>query len=146
MNNEKIKKFLEGFQETDIEELKIESKGQKIYFRKSEVPAVNIQTDASKAKAQAEMNKIKPVKAPMVGTFYHSRSADHPPFVVNGDNIKPGQKIGIIETMKIIKDVTSSLEGKIVQVSVKDGQSVEYGQELFLVDTSISKKEQNGKK
>ena len=142
MNNEKIKKFLAGFHETDIEELTIESKDQKIYFRKSEVPVVNVQTDASKAKAVEELSKIKAVKAPMVGTFHHAASSDHPPFVVNGDNIKPGQKIGIIETMKIIKDVTSSLAGKIVQVSIKDGQSVEYGQELFLVDTGVSKKEQ----
>jgi acetyl-CoA carboxylase biotin carboxyl carrier protein len=49
----------------------------------------------------------------------------------------PGQKIGVIEAMKIIKDVTSNVQGKIVKVCVKNGQSVEYGQELFVIDPEI---------
>jgi biotin carboxyl carrier protein len=71
----------------------------------------------------------------MVGTFFNSQSADHPPFVVEGSHVVPGQKIGIIEAMKIIKDVSSDLKGRIVKVAVKNGQPVEYGQELFQVDT-----------
>ena len=51
-----------------------------------------------------------------------------------------GQKIGAIEAMKIIKDVVAVIKGKVVKVCVKNGQSVEYGQELFLVDTASAKK------
>ncbi len=47
-----------------------------------------------------------------------------------------GQKVGAIEAMKIIKDVMSTTKGKVVKISVTNGQSVEYGQELFLVDTA----------
>lgn len=54
---------------------------------------------------------------------------------MEGVHVVPGQKIGIIETMKIMKDITSSIKGKIVKVMVKNGQPVEYGQELFMVDT-----------
>lgn len=148
MNSDEIKQFLEQLRETDIEELHLESGERKFFFKKSEVSAAAETPTAPAAgpkTALAEESKVKPIKAPMVGTFYHSQSPDHPPFVVDGENINPGQKIGIIETMKIIKDVTSSLKGKIVKVSVKNGQSVEYGQELFQVDTSAGKKNGNGK-
>ena len=77
----------------------------------------------------------------MAQCTFHSDSTDHPPFVIEGNHIVPGQKIGIIETMKIIKDVTSNIKGKIVKISVKNGQSVEYGQELFLIDTQAEEEE-----
>ncbi len=146
MNSKEIKELLESLQPTDIEELRIKSGNSKIYFKKSEITEVE---SGPKEKTQAkkpapEENKLKPIKAPMVGTFYHSQSPDHPPFVVDGETVSPGQKVGIIETMKIIKDVNSNLKGKIVKVSVKNGQSVEYGQELFLVDTAEKKKNGNG--
>ena len=147
MNSKDLKELLESLQATDIEELRFKSGAQKVYFKKGELPvaqtAVNKREEQAKKDA-AEEAKIKPIKAPMVGTFYHSQSSDHPPFIVDGENVTPGQKVGIIETMKIIKDVNSNLKGKIIKVSVKNGQSVEYGQELFLVDTGEKKKNGNG--
>ena len=141
MNPEELKKFLSALKDTDIEEFRLESGNNRLFFRKSEVQPVVAQAAAAPAKkAQAEEKKLVPIKSPMVGTFYHSGSADHPPFVIEGNHVVPGQKIGIIEAMKIIKDVTSSVKGRIVKVSVKNGQSVEYGQELFLVDTENDKK------
>jgi len=145
MNSKEIKELLESFQATDIEELRVKSGNRKIYFKKGEVPETEA-TPKEKALAKKvvqEEVKLKPIKAPMVGTFFHSQSPDHPPFVVDGETVTPGQKVGIIETMKIIKDVNSNLKGKIVKVSVKNGQSVEYGQGLFLVDTSEKKKNGN---
>ena len=135
MNPEELKEFLNALHETDIEELRIESGATRIFLRKSEVTAVSIPPALAAQKAAQEEMKVVPIKSPMVGTFYHSESSDHPPFVIEGNHIVPGQKIGIIETMKLNKDVVSSATGKIVKVLVKNGQSVEYGQELFLVDT-----------
>ncbi len=140
MNAQELKEFLDNLRNTDIEELRLQSGDRKIYFKRSEVVTKESPRPAPSAHKTEPESTIKPIKAPMVGTFYHSTSQDHPPFVVDGENIVPGQKVGIIETMKIIKDVTSSLKGKIVKVSVKNGQSVEYGQELFLVDTGPEKK------
>ena len=70
----------------------------------------------------------------MVGTFASSQSNDKPPYVKEGDIIAKGQKVGQIEAMKIIKDVLSSLEGKVIKVLISNGQSVEYGQPLFLLE------------
>jgi len=146
MNAQELKEFLANLKNTDIEELRLQSGDKKIFFKRSEVLSTEVPSPAAaqNKKTVPEETKVKPIKAPMVGTFYHSPSQDHPPFVVDGENIVPGQKVGIIETMKIIKDVTSNLKGKIVKVSVKNGQSVEYGQELFLVDTGVEKKASNG--
>ena len=55
---------------------------------------------------------------------------------MEGNHIEVGQKIGAIEAMKIIKDVMSTAKGKVIKTCVVNGQSVEYGQELFLVDTA----------
>lgn len=137
MKPEELKEFLGALHNTDIEELSLETGSSRIFFRKSDVLPVAVPAAAAapaRKAAPAEENKPVAVKSPMVGTFYHSDSKDHPPFVIEGNHVVPGQKVGIIEAMKIHKDVVSNVKGKIVKVSVKNGQSVEYGQELFLVD------------
>jgi len=131
MNTNDIKKFLESIRETDIEEMEFESGNTSIYIKKSEVTP---KIEAPK-KVVVEKNTIVPIKSKMVGTFYNAPAHDRPPFVVEGGHIEVGQKVGTIEAMKIIKDVISTTKGKIIKVSVANGQSVEYGQELFLVDT-----------
>lgn len=142
MNPEELKSFLSAIKDTDIEELRMESESGKLFFRKSDVAPLIMAKPEAKA-APVEKGYV-PFKSPMVGTFYHSESTDHPPFVIEGNHIVPGQKIGIIEAMKIIKDVTSNINGRIVKVCVKNGQSVEYGQELFLIDPE-TEKEAEGK-
>jgi biotin carboxyl carrier protein len=135
MNPEELKNFLGALKNTDIEELRLQAGDTKIFFRKSEVTPIVVPAAAAVRKPAVEERKLVPIRSPMVGTFYHSESSDHPPFIIEGSHVVPGQKVGIIEAMKIIKDVISNVEGKIVKVSVKNGQSVEYGQELFVIDT-----------
>jgi acetyl-CoA carboxylase biotin carboxyl carrier protein len=137
MDQNELKQFLTSFKETDIEELRLESDELKIYFKKSEVftPEVPVVLETAKKEEIVEEKKLTAVKSPMVGTFFCAESSDHPPFVIEGNHIKPGQKVGIIEAMKIMKDVNSNIGGKIVKVLIKDAHPVEYGQELFLVDT-----------
>lgn len=135
MNSDELKTFLTSLRDTDIEEMRFEAGKNTIFFRKSETPHVVTRPAALEEPADSDKGYVQ-FKSPMVGTFYHSESSDHPPFVIEGNHIVPGQKIGIIEAMKIIKDVSSDVKGRIVKVSVKNGQSVEYGQELFLVDPS----------
>ena len=136
MDQNELKQFLTSFKETDIEELRLESDELKIYFKKSEVftPEVPVIVEAKKEDA-VEEKKLVAIKSPMVGTFFCSESKGHPPFVIEGNHVKPGQKVGIIEAMKIMKDVNSNIGGKIVKILIKDAHPVEYGQELFLVDT-----------
>ena len=133
MNTNEIKKFLESIRETDIEEMEYESGSTSIYIKKSEVtPKIEI----PKKVVVEKNNTIVSIKSKMVGTFYSSPAHDKPPYIVEGSHIEIGQKIGAIEAMKIIKDVMSTAKGKVTKICVSNGQSVEYGQELFLVDTA----------
>ena len=88
-----------------------------------------------KAKAAEPKPTTVVIKSTMVGTFANAASNDKPPFVKEGSVVEPGQKVGQIEAMKIIKDVHSKVKGKVVKIYVSNGESVEYGQDLFLIDT-----------
>ena len=74
------------------------------------------------------------VKSPMVGTFYRSASPGTKAFVEVGDSIKVGQTVCIIEAMKILNEIDADQAGTVVQVFCVNGQAVEYGQPLFLID------------
>lgn len=141
MNPQEIKDFLKTIHDTDIEELHYESGDNSLYLKKNHVEAIVPAVKTAKAvpvkeKAETPKSTIAVVKSTMVGTFASAPNNDKPPFVMEGDRVKQGQKVGQIEAMKIIKDVHSNVSGKIVKISVSNGQSVEYGQDLFHVDTS----------
>lgn len=74
------------------------------------------------------------VVAPMVGTFYHAPSPKDPNFVNVGDMVEKDQVIGIIEAMKIMNEIKSDHRGRCVRISVENGQPVEYGQTLILLE------------
>jgi acetyl-CoA carboxylase biotin carboxyl carrier protein len=74
------------------------------------------------------------VNAPMVGTFYASPSPKDRAFVNEGDIIQPGDCVGIIEAMKIMNEIASDIGGRVVRVLVKNGQPVEYGQPLVIIE------------
>lgn len=73
------------------------------------------------------------IKSPIVGTFYQSSAPDDAPFVKVGDTIAKGDVVCIIEAMKFMNEVNSEVSGTITEILVKDGDFVEYGQELFRV-------------
>ena len=77
---------------------------------------------------------LTPIKSPMVGTFYRSPAPDADPYVEPGDRIESGQTLCIIEAMKLMNEIQGEVRGKIVRVAVQNGQPVEFGQTLFLVD------------
>ncbi|MCU0318192.1 MAG: acetyl-CoA carboxylase biotin carboxyl carrier protein [Amoebophilaceae bacterium] len=73
-------------------------------------------------------------KAPMIGTFYKASSPDMPPFVQVGDQIQQGQKLCVIEAMKLFNEIEADVAGTIIKVLVDDASPVEYDQPLFLID------------
>jgi|688.fasta_scaffold82564_3 acetyl-CoA carboxylase biotin carboxyl carrier protein len=73
-------------------------------------------------------------KAPMVGTFYQSPNPDELPFVQVGDQIQQGQKLCVIEAMKLFNDIEADMTGTIVKVLVDNASPVEYDQPLFLIE------------
>jgi acetyl-CoA carboxylase biotin carboxyl carrier protein len=76
----------------------------------------------------------QPITSPMVGTFYGSPSPKDPAYVQEGDTIQPGDRVGIVEAMKMMNEIESELGGRIVRILVKNGQPVEYGQPLMIIE------------
>jgi acetyl-CoA carboxylase biotin carboxyl carrier protein len=74
------------------------------------------------------------VKSPMVGTFYRSSSPGAAPFVQVGDTVKEGDTLCIIEAMKILNEIESDKSGTVKQVLCENGQAVEYGQALYIIE------------
>ena len=70
----------------------------------------------------------------MVGTFYRAPAPDAAPFIDVGDHLEKGQVICIIEAMKLMNEVKSEVSGKVVKVLVENGEPVEFGQPLFLIE------------
>src|SRR5512143_1169112 len=154
MNLKEIKELIEILKGTDISEIEIERSGVKLRLRKGgdvtfhpamprmeyppaaivapavpEVPAPRVEQAAEPVKA----NEVR-VTSPIVGTFYRSSSPDKPPYVEIGDLVKKGQVLCIIEAMKLMNEIESEQAGKIVQILVENGQPVEYGQPLFVIE------------
>lgn len=74
------------------------------------------------------------VKSPMVGTFYRASSPGAKPFVELGDTIKEGETICIVEAMKILNEIEADKSGTVTQILVENGQAVEYGQPLYVIE------------
>ncbi|MDO4307401.1 MAG: acetyl-CoA carboxylase biotin carboxyl carrier protein [Eubacteriales bacterium] len=74
------------------------------------------------------------VKSPLVGTFYAAPAEDAVAFVTVGDQVKKGQILAIVEAMKLMNDIESEFDGRIAEIYVENGQSVEYGQPLFRIE------------
>ena len=78
-----------------------------------------------------------PIQSPMVGTFYRSPSPEAEPFVQVGSRIQVDNPLCIIEAMKVMNEIKSEIAGEILEILVENGEPVEFGQPLFLVDTGV---------
>lgn len=94
-------------------------------------PAALLEAETGSASAAVTEGKV--VKSPLVGTFYSAPSEDAAPFVSVGDSIKEGQILAIVEAMKLMNDIESDYTGTVAEVLVGNGDTVEYGQPLFVI-------------
>jgi len=83
---------------------------------------------------EADLGDLSEIKSPMVGTFYRSPNPDAAPFVQVGDTVEKGAVVCIVEAMKVMNEIESEVAGVVKEILVEDGQPVEFGQTLFLVD------------
>lgn len=99
------------------------------------IPAVQAETQealaAASEKEEAPAGNI--VKAPIVGTFYASPTPDNPPYVKVGDTVKKGDVLFIIESMKLMNEVTSDFDGVLEEILVSNGEAVEYDQPIMRI-------------
>ena len=92
--------------------------------------------EAAPSEKEDDNSNLITVKAQMIGTFYRSPGPDKDPFVEVGSTIKAGDKLCIIEAMKLFNEIESEVSGKIVKVLAEDQSPIEFDQPLFLVDPS----------
>jgi acetyl-CoA carboxylase biotin carboxyl carrier protein len=92
-----------------------------------------VQEQPAPVLAEPAAGELIDIHSPIVGTFYRSPSPDSLPFVNEGDRIKPGDAICIIEAMKLMNEIEAEISGTIVDILVENGQPVEYNQVLFRV-------------
>ena len=153
MNEGKLRKLLALFQDSDIEELEVQSSfwhGTRIRLTRSRAPSpvapaapmpiapVPTAPTAPTEPPPAEKTDdgLHEVLSPMVGTFYRAASPESDPFVNEGDRIESGQTLCIIEAMKIMNEIPADIQGEVVEILVGDGQPVEYNQALFKIRPS----------
>ena len=97
----------------------------------AQLPAESALSESEASMAEEVSGKI--VKSPIVGTFYSAPSPDKPPFVKTGDEVKKGDVIMIIESMKLMNEIQSEFDGTVEQILVSDGQAVEYDQPIMVI-------------
>lgn len=150
---DEIKELIAVLSTSDIAEVTVETNGVKLSVKKgsaflpapqtaiapvpvapapergSSVPA----TEAAPSDSDDADGRIT-ITAPMVGTFYRAPSPDSDPYVKSGDRVETGQPLCIIEAMKLMNEIESEVQGRVVEILVENGQPVEYGQPLFIIE------------
>ena len=97
-------------------------------------PATSSGNGARGAEPPAIAENQKLVASPMVGTFYRAASPDSDPFVEEGDSVRKGQALCIIEAMKMMNEIEADAGGRIVRILCENGQPIEYGQPLMVLE------------
>ena len=149
MDMKQIKSLMKEFDESTLSSMKINKEGFSIELEKATiataVAAAPVAVAAAPAAAAAPaVTAAAPAVAeeiagdkilsPMVGTYYASPSPDSPVFVKEGDVIKKGQPLAILEAMKIMNELEAEFDCKILKILVEDGKPVEYDMPLFVVE------------
>ena len=148
MNLTEIKELIKMLDETDICELHLESAGVKISIKKAGAgpngAAMSTFAEDSENKGERAVKQVEaapaaadnliPIVAPMVGTFYRSPAPEAAAFVEIGQMVTQGQALCIIEAMKLMNEIEAEISGRVVDILVENGQPVEYGQTLFLLE------------
>ncbi len=149
MDLRKLKTLIDLVSESNVSELEItEAEGKVRIVKSSGAPVVMQQpalamvaapvlapaAGASAAPAADAAPAGHAVKSPMVGTFYRSSSPGAKPFVDVGSVVKEGETICIIEAMKILNEIEADKSGTITKILSENGQAVEYGQPLFIIE------------
>ncbi len=141
MELEDLKELIELLKETDITELQIEKDGTKVKVKREKIlasvemhkPVIHHEQGAA-AEAEEESQRLATITSPIVGTFFRSPSPDSNPFVEIGTKVNKGQVLCIVEAMKLMNEIESDVEGIVVKILVDNGQPVEYGEPLFLIE------------
>lgn len=135
---------MKDFDESTLSSMKINKEGFSIELEKATIATAVAAAPVAAAPVAAPVAATAPavteeiagdkILSPMVGTYYASPSPDSPVFVKEGDIIKKGQPLAILEAMKIMNELEAEFDCKILKILVEDGRPVEYDMPLFVVE------------
>ena len=149
MWQDKVKEIIDILENSNVNEIEVTFWGRKVRVVKnaSAVVANNAQPEVLHSNVVGSSNKEESVNepeedssngekvlSPMPGVFYSAQSPDKPPFVNEGDRVKKGQVLCIIESMKIMNEIECEQDGIIKKILVKNSDPVEFNQPLFIID------------
>lgn len=150
MDLKEIEKLMKAMEESSIKRVKLKRGDSEVELEKECVYGEPLPAPAAQPRvhhverAPATHPPVKEapsaaegtfITSPMVGTFYSSPSPDDPPFVKVGDSIEEDTVLCIIEAMKVMNEVKAGVKGKIVDVLMKNGDPVEFGSNIFRIES-----------
>tara|TARA_Y100000996_G_C22508083_1_gene637261 strand:- start:654 stop:1097 length:444 start_codon:yes stop_codon:yes gene_type:complete len=146
MDIRKIKTLIEMLEESNLKEIEVSQGDESVRISKQsqgddaiefnqssnrQPESINInQNQSQKKDADYDGNLVK---SPIVGTFYRKPSPDSPPFIKVGDSVNKGDVLCIVEAMKMMNEIKSDYDGKIASIEIDDGQPVEFGQTIIVI-------------
>ena len=151
MDFKAIKKLIALMEKSEMGEIEVEESGFRIKLTKNHSPAHTTLTPMipiagpqhqilptaeslpQESGMPPERESMETVTSPMVGTYYNTSSPGEPIYVEEGDEVKQGQILCIIEAMKVMNEIESPYDGKIISCLVENAQPVEYGEAMFLI-------------
>lgn len=148
MDHDEIKRLIDLLRDTDVTELQIEREGQKLRIKREKffypIEASPQAPSASAPQAEAlpvkeeqhEEKGMATITSPIVGIFHRAPAPEAPPYVEVGGAVKKGQVLCIVEAMKLMNEIECDTDGIIAKILVENGQPVEYGQPLFLIEAA----------
>lgn len=135
MKEELIRSYAKLMKELELSALEIKENDVSIRLERNTgtcIPApVNGVSDLPAELSESEIPDYEKITSPMVGVFYEAPAENADPFVKIGDRVKKGDTLCIIEAMKLMNEVTAERDGTIIDICVKNAQTVEYGTVLF---------------
>ncbi|MDE2694774.1 MAG: acetyl-CoA carboxylase biotin carboxyl carrier protein [Paracoccaceae bacterium] len=147
MDIRKVKKLMELLEESGMSEIEIKEGEESVKisrygnspapshsFVQQQAPTSLPPVVAAPVIADEPSTVGQPLTSPMVGTYYSAPSPTAKPFITIGQHVKQGDTIGIVEAMKIMNQIEAEQSGTVLQILVKDGEAVEFGQPLIIVE------------
>ena len=148
MDLRKIKKLIEMLQESDLNEIEVKEGEESVRINRKKENIINAvspsvpqtlsapKRDSDHIHETIDSEVYEKIVSPMVGTFYRKPAPDKEPFIEVGQIIKKGDTVCIIEAMKMMNQVKSEYDGKVISINIGDGEPIEFGQELISIEKS----------
>jgi acetyl-CoA carboxylase biotin carboxyl carrier protein len=148
-----IQELIDLLKKNNLTELELEREGLRIRVRSEvELKTITATTADRGTSGQAAASQVPAttgphqedttgkitIVSPIVGTFYRSPSPDADPYVEEGDYVKKGQVLCIVEAMKLMNEIESEINGRVIKILAESTKPVEYGQALFLIDSTAT--------